>query len=90
MRNMIETIDATIDGARARSLDFVVQLLEMARLELIANQHGIEVEELKSFCEHISRPHAPVSRRATSHRAANSPRIPTKARRRRAVAPPQG
>jgi hypothetical protein len=85
---MIETIDATIDGARAQSLDFVVQLLEMARLELVARQYGIEMEELKSLCDHITRSPPSVPRRVGSHRAVSSPRMPAKARRRRRVASP--
>lgn len=90
MLKMIEVIDATIDGARAESLDFVVQLLEMVRLELVARQYGIEAEELRSFCDHISRSSPSIPRRGGSHRTVSSPRTPAKARRRRRVAaPPQ-
>ncbi|WP_253705738.1 hypothetical protein [Bradyrhizobium sp. WD16] len=91
MRKMIETIDATIDDARAESLDFVVQLLEMVRLELVARQYGIKTEELKSFCDHISRSSPSIPRRGGSPRTVSSPHTPAKARRRRrrVAAPPQ-
>jgi hypothetical protein len=54
-KQMIESLDETIATARLLSFDFVVRLLEMARLELLVTSHGIKETELDSFCATLAR-----------------------------------
>lgn len=53
IRPMIEDLDTKIETARHLALDFVAQLLEMARLELLTHYHGIEKGEFDAFCDAI-------------------------------------
>lgn len=51
VKQMIEGLDQAIETAKGQSFDFVARLLEMARLELLLNYHGIQEGELETFCE---------------------------------------
>lgn len=54
VKEMIDTLEDTIVTARARSYSFVTHLLEMARLELLMQYHGIQEGELDTFCEALT------------------------------------
>jgi hypothetical protein len=54
LKQMIESLDDTIATARGGSQAFVAHLLEMARLELLMQYHGIEERELERFCEALT------------------------------------
>ncbi len=54
VKEMIDTLEGAIDTARARSYSFVTHLLEMARLELLMQYHGIQECELDTFCEALT------------------------------------
>jgi len=54
VKQMIDSLEDTIATARGRSYLFVTRLLEMARLELLMQYHGIQECELDTFCEALT------------------------------------
>lgn len=57
VKEMIDSLEDTIGMARGRSDPFVARLLEMARLELLLQYHGIQERELDTFCEALEQQH---------------------------------
>lgn len=49
VQRVVQELDSRIDWARGRSLEFVADLLDMARLELLSHQYRIDEDELSSL-----------------------------------------
>jgi hypothetical protein len=51
VKQLIDDLDSRIETARHHSLDLVARLLDMARLELLMQHHGIDENEFEAFCD---------------------------------------
>lgn len=81
LKELIDGLDDTIGMARRLADPFAVRLLEMARLQLLMQHHGIKEGELETFCEALTEDHVPTSGRRAIIMGESSPR---RARRGRA------
>ena len=67
---MIESLSSGIRVARAHALDQTAALLEMAKLDLQTELHGITDEEMHTFCRTVEAANGiPFTARAASRRA---------------------
>jgi len=80
VKQMIDDLEDTIATARERSYSFVTHLLEMARLELLMQYHGIQERELDTFCEALTEEGAANRNRRSVILGAASPRRARRAR----------
>jgi hypothetical protein len=85
--DLLGQIDGAAAYARQSGLAFAAHLLDMARLEILAQRHGIGADELAAFCEAASAQLRPGKRRQARRRP---PRSLAKPRARRIRARPPG
>lgn len=87
VKAMIDNLEDTIGLARGRSDPFVARLLEMARLELLLQYHGIQERELDTFCEALAQQHGSQRDRRSIILGDASPRRARRGRSKRRSSP---